>query len=98
MTSPVSTGSTYAPPTGDRVDLRNRTATAAVTNGPGSRAAGIAMAFKTHRVGTAPLACRQFRPPRRAGQSRGEVRQWRPRRTTRRIQRAVTLTPYDRLI
>ena len=21
------------------------------------------MAFKTHRVGTAPLACRQFRPP-----------------------------------
>jgi transposase-like protein len=38
---------------------------------------------QTHRVGTAPLACRQFRPPRRAGQSRREVRGRRPRRTTR---------------
>jgi hypothetical protein len=37
---------------------------------------------QTHRVGTAPLACRQFRPPRRAGQSRREARERRPRRTT----------------
>jgi hypothetical protein len=37
-----------------------------VTKAPGSRAAAIAMAL------TARLACRQFRPPRRAGQRRRE--------------------------
>jgi hypothetical protein len=51
------------------VRLRQR-----VTRGPGSRAAGRD-GVQTHRVGTAPLACRQFRPPRRAGQSRREVRE-----------------------
>jgi hypothetical protein len=30
----------------DRVDLRDRPVAAAVTKGPGSRAAGVAMAFK----------------------------------------------------
>jgi hypothetical protein len=42
---------------------------------------------QTRRVGTAPLACRRFRPPGRAGQGRREVRERRPRRTTRRISK-----------
>jgi transposase-like protein len=65
------------------VRLRRR-----VTKRHDSRAAGIAMAFKTHQVGTALLlACRQFGPSPRAGQSRREVRERRSRRTTRRISK-----------
>ena len=52
---------------------------------PARGAAGIAMAFKLIESAHSTLACRQFRPPRRAGQSRREVRERRPRRTTRRI-------------
>ena len=53
----------------------------------GMRAPVLAVGVQTHRVGTAPLACRQFRPPRRAGQSRREVRERRPGRMTRRINK-----------
>ena len=44
-TTPPSTGSTCVPRTG-RVDLRHRPPSAAGHQGPGSRAAGVAMAFK----------------------------------------------------
>src|SRR5215213_1661685 len=46
-----------------RVDLRNRPATAA--GHQGTRLAGHRDrdGVQTQRVGTAPLACRQFRPP-----------------------------------
>jgi hypothetical protein len=75
--------STCAPPTRSS-DLRNRPASG---GSPGTRLAGRRDrdGVQTHRVGTAPLACRQFRPPRRAGQSRREVRERRPRRMSRRI-------------
>jgi len=61
------------------VRLRQR-----VTKGPGSRAAGVAMAFKLLESGPAPLASRQRAAPRRAGPSRRPVRERRPSRTTRR--------------
>ena len=71
----------------DRVDLRKRPGTAA--GHQGTRLAGRRDRddVQTHRVGTAPLACRQFRPSRRAGQSRRQVRERRRCRTTRRFNK-----------
>jgi hypothetical protein len=64
------------------VRLRQR-----VTKGPGSRAAGLAIAFKLIESAQAPLARGQRTPPGRPGPRRREVRERRPRRTTRRIRR-----------
>jgi putative transposase len=51
------------------VRLRQR-----VTKGPGSRAAGVAMAFKLIESAQAPLACSQRTPSRCAGPRRRPVR------------------------
>jgi hypothetical protein len=81
----------------DRVDLRNRPATAAGHQGTRLRAAGIAMAFKTHQVGTAPgvpsippTSSRWSEPTRgsRTASSSNDPTN----------QQAVTLTPHDTLI
>jgi hypothetical protein len=83
----LSTGFTCAPPTRAgrpfaAVRLRQR-----VTRGPGSRAAGIGMAFQAHRVRTSPLVRGQRTPPGRLGPRRREVRERPARRTIRRIRR-----------
>ncbi len=64
------------------VRLRQR-----VTKGPGSRAAGLAMAFKLIEAAQAAVARRQRTPPRRPGPRRSPVREGQARRTTRRIRR-----------
>ena len=61
------------------VRLRQR-----VTKGPGSRAAGVAMAFKLIEVSPDPVADGQRTPPRRPGPRRRHLRQRQTRRTTRR--------------
>jgi Transposase, Mutator family len=58
-----------------------------VTKGPGSRAAGVAMAFKLIESRPGPLTRGQRAPPGRPGPCRSEVRERRTRRTTRRIKR-----------
>jgi transposase-like protein len=62
------------------VRLRQR-----VTKGPGSRAAGVAMAFKLIESAD-PVAGRQRTPPRRAGPCRRGVQERQAHRTTRRIR------------
>ena len=64
------------------VRLRQR-----VTKGPGSRTAGIAMAFKLIESAQTRVAGRERTPPRRPGPRRREVRERQTRRTTRRIRR-----------
>jgi putative transposase len=59
------------------VRLRTR-----VTKGPGSRAAGVAMAFKLIESAQAPLARGQRAPPRRTGPRRCHVQERQARRTT----------------
>ena len=61
------------------VRLRQR-----VTKGPGSRAAGVAMAFKLIESAQSPLASRERAAPRRTRPSRRRVQEGNPRRTTRR--------------
>jgi transposase-like protein len=61
--------------------VRHRTK---VTKGPGSKAAGLAMACKAHRIRPAPLAVSQRAPPRRARPGRCRVRERQARRATRR--------------
>jgi len=61
------------------VRLRTR-----VTKGPGSRAAGLAMAFKLIEVGSGPVAGGQRTPPRRPRPCRRHVRQGGDDRTTNR--------------
>jgi putative transposase len=63
------------------VRLRQR-----VTKGPGSRAAGIAMAFKLMESAQARVASGQRTSPGRPGPRRSEVREGQARRTTRRIE------------
>jgi hypothetical protein len=86
-TSPVSTGSTCAPPT--RSSRPSQPSGLRQRGHQGTRLAGRrdrdGRSNSSSRHST--LACRQFRPPRRAGQSRREVRERRPRRTTRRINK-----------
>jgi hypothetical protein len=53
---------------------------------------------QTHRVGTAPLACRQFRPPRRAGQRPAGSSRTASSSNDPTNQQAGTLTPHDPLI
>ena len=55
-----------------------------ITKGPGSRAAGLAMAFKLIEAAQAPLARRQRTPPRRARPRRRALRERQARRTPRR--------------
>ena len=61
--------------------VRHRTK---VTRGPGSRAAGLAMAFKLIEAAQAPLAGRQRAPPGRPRPRRRHVHQRQTRRTARR--------------
>ncbi len=69
------------------VRLRTR-----VTKGPGSRAAGVAMAFKLIEVSPDPLANGQRTPPRRPGPGRRPLRQRQARRTTQRPRFAARTT------
>jgi transposase-like protein len=61
--------------------VRHRTK---VTRGPGSRAAGLAMAFKLNPVSPGPLAHGQRPPPRRPGTRRSHLHRRQACRTTRR--------------
>ena len=67
------------------VRLRQR-----VTKGPGSRAAGVAMAFKLIESAQSPVARGQRAAPRRPRPRRRHVREGQTRRTTRRIRRRAT--------
>ena len=64
------------------VRLRQR-----VTKEPGSRAAGIAMAFQAHRVRSNPVACGQRTPPSRPRPRLRNVQQRCPGRTRRQPDR-----------
>ena len=60
--------------------VRHRTK---ITKGPGSRAAGLAMAFKLIESAQDRWRCRQRTPPRRPGPRRSDLHQRQTRRTTR---------------
>jgi putative transposase len=64
------------------VRLRTR-----VTKGPGSRAAGVAMAFKLIEAAEARWRSGQRTAPGRPGPGRSQVRERETRRTTRRIRK-----------